>query len=118
MDTRHHERGIVAHKPVARTQPQRVLGAVDGLLVRPLNGERISEMGVSQREVRVQLQRPAQRTHGLIEAAQSTEQHALYEVYPGVAVVEGECGLRFCADFGHDRSQAARPHRAAQQRPG
>ena len=43
MDDRQRQRGIEAHKPVARAQPQRVLGAVDGLLVRPLKGERISE---------------------------------------------------------------------------
>src|SRR5216684_1155594 len=93
MDTRDRVRGIVAHRPVARAQPQRVLGAVNGLLVRPLKGERISEQGVSQRKIRVQLQCPTKCMQGLAEATQSHLQHALCEVCPGVAVVEGECGL-------------------------
>src|SRR6516165_8072057 len=40
MDVRHRHRGIDAHRPVVRAQPQRVLGAVDGLLVRSLIGGR------------------------------------------------------------------------------
>ncbi len=40
MDERHRERSIGADEPIARTQPQRVLGAVDGLFLRPVKRER------------------------------------------------------------------------------
>ena len=46
---------MASHRPVARAQPQRVLGAVDGVPVR-LMGERECQIGVSHRQVGVQFQ--------------------------------------------------------------
>src|SRR5207244_12948764 len=99
MDCRHRDRGKSAHRPVARTQPQRAFGAVDRLLVRPLMDKWLAEKGMSYREVRVQLQRPTQCAHGLTEATQAIEQIAPCQVCPGVTIVEGERGLRLRANL-------------------
>ena len=58
VDLRQRERRMSPHKAIARAQLQRVLGIVNGLLVFPLKGKQPCEERVSQREVRVQFQRP------------------------------------------------------------
>ena len=95
-----------------------MFGAAGGFPETPLNGQSDSDQGVSQREIGVQFQSPANRAHSIAGAAQTVEQVTLGKVCPRVAVVHGERSLNFRAYLGRERSQVARPCGAAQQRPG
>src|SRR6266446_3217516 len=63
------QRGEIPDIPVARAEPQRVLRALCCLVVSPQTNKCRTEIGMSQREVGVQLQGPAQGTCSIVEAA-------------------------------------------------
>src|SRR5499433_3434936 len=75
---------------IARTQPERVLRTLDGLFPRPLCGKRVTQSGVCQRRVRVQVQGPAVCSYSIAMAAHAKEHHALSDVRPRIALIEAE----------------------------
>ena len=78
-------------------------------VVRQQAGKRGAENGMSQCEIGVQFQRPAQCALSCCGATQSIEQIALHKICPGVAIVDGKRGLRLGTRFGGHFSHVGRP---------
>src|ERR1700687_1424248 len=80
MGTRHRDRRIGADMPIARAQPQRVFGAVDGFFEGTINGESVREPGMSQREVWIEVQCAAEGALRLGLAAASNKHHTVCQM--------------------------------------
>src|ERR1700730_17852340 len=95
-----------------------MFGTLSGILVRSLNGERQTELGMSDRKVWVQLQRPAKRPYSLVVAAHPPKYYAVRGVCPGVPLIEAERSPRFRHRLGQNRPDApARPRHGSNEHP-